>query len=101
MKRILNLIFRNFHYKVLALLFATLLWLLAANKETAEVTLNLKIYPEATGDYRIIDYRPKSFRITVEGFRRDLFSLKEERKLFYPLPKDLGKEGGWIRVRLD
>lgn len=100
MKKIRELFLKNLHLKVLSLIFALLFWFLATNREIAETTVRLKIEPVATGNYRIIDYRPKEFTFVVEGYRRELSRLKEREKIRFRLPQELGTEKGWVKVRL-
>ncbi|TCK06490.1 hypothetical protein [Phorcysia thermohydrogeniphila] len=102
MKKLLDAVFYRFHYKVLALLFATLLWLLAVNREISEVELQLKIHPIPTGNYRIIDYHPKVVTILVEGYRKDLIILREKGTVKFVLPANLlPNKDGKISVKID
>jgi len=100
MKKLRELLLKNLHLKILALIFAVLFWFLATNKEITEATLRLKVEPIPTGSYRVLDYRPKELTFVVEGYRRELSRLKELQKVTFPLPAELPKERGWVRVRL-
>ncbi|WP_457680952.1 hypothetical protein [Thermovibrio sp.] len=100
MKRFLSALFSNFHYKLLAVAFALLLWLLAANKEIAEITVRLKVKPVPTGDYRVVDFRPRYFTLKLEGVRKELLTLRENGEFYYYLPKDLEVKGSWIKVKI-
>ncbi len=100
MKRLSELLLKDLHLKLFALLFALLFWFLATNREVAETTVNLKVEPIPTGDYRVIDYRPKRLYFVIEGYRRDLSRLKEMGKVCFKLPPDLGRERGWVKVKL-
>jgi YbbR domain-containing protein len=93
-------LFSNLHYKILSLLFAVLLWLLAANKETAEVTVKVHYSPESFGNYKIIDYKPKELKIKVEGYRKDLLRVENLKQISLLLPKELPKNEGWIEVKV-
>ncbi len=89
MKKLLNAIFNNIHYKVLAVGFAVLLWLLATNREITEAEIQVKIHPISTGNYRVIDYKPHKLSIVVEGYRKDLLILKEKPSVNLLLPEDI------------
>jgi len=100
MERLSELFLKNLHLKLLALIFALLFWFLATNREVAETTVQLRVEPIATGDYRVIDYRPKELTFVVEGYRRELARLKELGKVCFKLPPELGRKGGWVKVKL-
>ena len=95
-----KLITHNFHYKVLAFIFALLLWFLATNKETTEAILTVKYTPVSTGDYKVTDYFPKTLKIKVEGYRKEILRLKEEGKVKVYLPSSIPKSKGWIKLNL-
>ncbi|RUM44472.1 MAG: hypothetical protein DSY35_02060 [Desulfurobacterium sp.] len=102
MKRLLDVLFYRFHYKVLAFIFAILLWLLAVNREISEVELPLRIQPIPTGNYRIVDYYPKVVTILLEGYRKDLLILREKGTVKFPLPPNLFPEvDGKVSVKID
>lgn len=103
MKRVYKfyeVIANNFHYKVLAFIFTLLLWFLATNKETADAILTLKYTPVPTGDYRVVDYFPKTLKIKVEGYRKEILRLKEEKKVKVYLPDSIPESKGWIKLNL-
>jgi YbbR domain-containing protein len=101
MKRVLDLVFNKFHYKVLAFVFAVLLWLLATNKEITETGIRVSIKPIPTGNYEVIDYSPKEVELTVEGYRKDLLILREKSQVNVLLPKELNlKENGKGKIEL-
>ena len=102
MKELLKVVFYRFHYKILALIFAVLLWLLAVNREISEAELSLKIYPMPSGNYRIINYYPKTVNILVEGYRKDLIILREKGTVKFLLPQNfpLNKEGR-VSIKID
>ncbi len=101
MKGILDFIFYKIHYKVLALVFAILLWLLATNKEITEAEIRVSITPVPTGNYEVVDYSPKKIELTVEGYRKDLLILREKGRVNVLLPKKLSlKENEEGKVRL-
>jgi len=101
-KRLLDVLFYRFHYKVLAFIFAILLWLLAVNREISEVELPLRIQPIPTGNYRIVDYYPKVVTILLEGYRKDLLILREKGTVKFPLPPNLFPEvDGKVSVKID
>jgi YbbR domain-containing protein len=78
---------RNLIYKVLAFFFAILLWILAGNREIIERTVKVSVVPVPTGNYRIVDFKPKLVEVEVEGFRKDIFVLEETGKVEYLLPE--------------
>ncbi|ADY73047.1 hypothetical protein Dester_0392 [Desulfurobacterium thermolithotrophum DSM 11699] len=101
MKKAFDLIFYKFHYKVLALLSAILLWLLATNKEITETELRVKVSPLSRGNYKIIDYFPKEINLTVEGYRKDLLILKEKNLVRILLPEKIQtNESGTALVKI-
>ena len=100
MKRVYSLITENIHYKLLAIVFALLLWFLATNKEIAETVLTVKYTPVPGGDYEIVDYSPKKLKLKVEGYRRDILQLKEEGRVKVVLPGELPRENGWVLLKL-
>ncbi|WP_456341684.1 hypothetical protein [Thermovibrio sp.] len=100
MKRLSKLFLENLHLKLLAVIFALLFWFLATNKEIAETTIKLRVEPIITGDYRVVDYRPKELTFVIEGYRRDLNRLKELTKVSFKLPPELGRKSGWVKVKL-
>jgi len=101
MKGIFDFIFYKFHYKVLAFVFAILLWLLATNKEITEAEIRVSINPIPTGNYEVVDYSPKEIELTVEGYRKDLLILREKGQVNVLLPKELSlRENGEGRVSL-
>jgi len=101
-KRLLDVLFYRFHYKVLAFIFAILLWLLAVNREISEVELPFRIQPIPTGNYRIVDYYPKVVTILLEGYRKDLLILREKGTVKFPLPPNLFPEAdGKVSVKID
>jgi len=100
MKRAYKLFTENVHYKLLAIVFALLLWFLATNKEIAETVLTVKYTPVPGGDYEVVDYSPKRLNLKVEGYRRDILQLKEEGKVKVLLPGELPKENGWVLLKL-
>ncbi|SMO64955.1 hypothetical protein SAMN06269117_11628 [Balnearium lithotrophicum] len=100
MKRIYEIVFRNFHYKLLAFLFAVLLWFLATNKEIVETTIEVPFKPVSTGNYKIADYQPKSLKIKVEGYRKDIITLENIKEVKVLVPSKV-EESGWITVKLD
>ena len=89
MKKLLDVFIYNWHYKLLAFLFAVFLWFVAANKEVTEAEINVELELIPTGSYRIIDYSPKRVILTVEGYRKSILELKEIGKIKYKLPKNL------------
>ncbi len=102
MKKLLDVVFYRFHYKILALLFAVLLWLLAVNREISEAEIELKVQPVSTGNYKILDYYPKEITIRAEGYRKDLVILKEKGSVKLFLPKNLiPNKDGRISVKID
>ncbi len=100
MRRVYNLITENLHYKLLALIFAVLLWFLATNKEVTEAVLTVKYVPVSTGDYKVVDYSPKKLKLKIEGYRRDILQLKEDKVIKVVLPGNLSAENGWIILKL-
>ncbi|WP_163327743.1 hypothetical protein GFV12_03365 [Desulfurobacterium thermolithotrophum] len=101
MKKAFDFIFYKFHYKVLALLSAILLWLLATNKEITEAELKVKVSPLSRGNYKIIDYFPKEINLTVEGYRKDLLILKEKNLVRILLPEKIQtNESGTALVKI-
>jgi hypothetical protein len=103
MKKLLDLLFYEIHYKVLALIFATLLWLLATNKEITEAEVKVKIIPFPTGNYEIIDYYPTQVYLSCEGYRKDLLILKEKGVVKVLLPKVLPikNKKGMLEIKLN
>lgn len=100
MRKVYKIVTTNFHYKILAIVFAILLWFLATNKETTEAILVLKYKPVSTGDYKIVDYKPKFLKLKVEGYRKEILRLKEEGKIKVVLPSDIPKTKEWISINL-
>ena len=102
MKKLLDAVFYRFHYKLLALLFAVLLWLLAVNREISEAEIKLRIQPVATGNYRILDYYPTEVTIQAEGYRKDLIILREKGSVKLFLPSNLAPgSDGRVSVKID
>ncbi|WP_456457101.1 hypothetical protein [Thermovibrio sp.] len=95
-----NIIFGNLHLKLLALVFALLFWFLASNKETAETEITLKVKPVLSGNYRIVDYKPKKLTFLVEGYRNQLLKLRELSCVYFKLPSSLRERNGWVVVPL-
>jgi hypothetical protein len=93
---------RNIHLKVLALIFALLLWLLATNKEITQSRLSLKLLPKAQeSSYRLSDYSPKKVELVVEGPRAEIGKLRESGKVEVELPPTIEKtRHGWVEVEL-
>ncbi len=100
MRKVYEIVTKNFHYKILSIVFALLLWFLATNKETTEAILVLKYRPIPTGDYKIVDYKPKSLKLKVEGYRKEIIRLKEGGWIKVFLPSDIHKTKGWISINL-
>jgi len=100
-KKVYRVLFNNVHYKLISLLFAVLLWLLAVNKETAEVIVKLRYVPVSAGSYRILDYRPKMLNVELVGYRKDLVTVGNLKQVSLLLSKKLSKSEGWIRVKVE
>ncbi len=100
MKKVYKIVTSNFHYKVLSVVFALLLWFLATNKETTEAIITMNYTPVSSGDYRITDYKPKALRIKIEGYRKEILRLKEEGKIKVILPPNISENNGWISLKL-
>ncbi|NIA10807.1 MAG: hypothetical protein GWP10_14045 [Nitrospiraceae bacterium] len=100
MESIVKFAFKNTRYKLLAIVFAILLWLLASNKETIESKVNLKAIPMATGNYIVLNYHPRMFTLTVEGYRKDVALLNDEGYVKLMLPKELKITNGTSIVKL-
>ncbi len=92
-KKLLDILFYNIHYKLLALMFAILLWLLATNKEITEAEIRVDVQPVPTGEYRVVDYTPRKLTLLVEGYRKDLIIFKEKPKVNFLLPKTVANSG--------
>ncbi len=100
MKNAYKLITENIHYKLLALVFAVLLWFLATNKEITEAVITVKYVPVSSGDYQVVDYTPKKLKIKVEGYRKEIIQLKEEGKVRIILPPAPAEENGWLTFKV-
>ena len=100
MKKLLDVFIYNWHYKLLALLFAVLLWFIAASKEVSEAEVDVKLNLVPTGNYKVEDFFPKKVKLTVEGYRKTILSLKERGYVDYKLPEYLNVENGTAVVKL-
>ena len=89
MEKLIKTLVYNWHYKLLAFSFALLIWFVATNKETAQEEITIKLLPQPTGNYKILDYSPKKIILTVEGYRSGILSLKESGQVRYKLPSKL------------
>ncbi len=88
-KKPLDILFHRLHYKLLALVFSVLLWLLAVNKEISEAEVKLKLTLLRTGNYHVLKYNPEKVTVLVEGYRKDLIMLKEKGTAIYKLPSSI------------
>ena len=100
MKNVYKLIIDNIHYKLLALVFAVLLWFLATNKEITEAVITVKYSPVISGDYQVVDYAPKKLKLKVEGYRKEIVQLKEEGKVRIILPPVPAEKNGWFTFKV-
>ena len=100
MKNVYKLIIDNIHYKLLALIFAVLLWFLATNKEITEAVITVKYSPVISGDYQVVDYAPKKLKLKVEGYRKEIVQLKEEGKVRIILPPVPAEKNGWFTFKV-
>ncbi len=100
MEKVRSLILSNLHLKLLALVFALLLWFLASNKETAETEITLKVKPVLNGNYKVADYKPKKLTFVVEGYRTQLLKLRGLSCVYFKLPLTLKNRTGWVVVPL-
>ncbi|MEO2069327.1 MAG: hypothetical protein ABGX27_07440 [Desulfurobacteriaceae bacterium] len=103
MKKLFDLFFYKIHYKVLAFIFAILLWLLATNKEITEAEVKVKIVPVSTGNYEVIDYYPTQVYLSCEGYRKDLLILREKGVVKVLLPKvlPLRNDKGMLEIKVE
>lgn len=100
MKKLLDFFIYNWHYKLLALLFAVLLWFIAASKEVSEAEIDVKLNLIPTGNYKVVDFFPKKIKLTVEGYRKTILALKEKGSVDYRLPEYLRAGNGTVIVKL-
>jgi len=94
-------LYSNLSLKLLALAFAVLFWLLASNREVAETTVRVSLKLIPTGDYTVISYEPRKVELTVEGFRKEILSLKEKKQVQFLLPKELKNGVNPVTLRKD
>ncbi len=92
MKKIVKLLFRNFHYKVLAFIFAFLLWFLAVKQETVVSTFSIPIEIKVPKNFYVVNYEPKKLTVEIEGSKRSVNLLKREGKIYLKVfPKKTGE----------
>ncbi len=101
MKRVFKALFENFHYKLIAFVFAVLLWLLAAKKEIVSSEITARIYVKPPEKFHVIAYKPKYIHIFVEGTRNDVSALKEEARAYIKLPEKLKEKKGFIKIKIE
>lgn len=80
MKRVIDYIFYNFHYKLLALVFAFLLWFLAVKQETVISKIFLPLKIQVSSDLYVVSYSPSEIEVEIEGPKKSVTMLKEEGK---------------------
>ncbi|SNR66700.1 CdaR family protein [Desulfurobacterium atlanticum] len=86
MKRVIDYIFYNFHYKLLAIVFAFLLWFLAVKQETVVSRISLPLKIEVSSDFYVVSYSPSEIEVEIEGAKRSVAMLKEEGKAVLKVP---------------
>ena len=100
MKRLFNLIFENFHYKLIALIFSVLLWFLAAKKEVVSSEITAKIVIQPPENFYVIDYKPTKMHLFVEGLRTDISFLKENPYVIVKLTGNLPESKNYISIKI-
>lgn len=86
LKKIVDKIFKNFHYKLFAVIFSFLLWFLAAKQESIVLTVKLPLKIETPPTVNVADYTPKKIAVEVEGTKKSIEFIKEEGKIYIKLP---------------
>ncbi len=100
MKKLFKLLFENFHYKVIALIFSVLLWFLAAKKEIVSTEITAKLQVQPPENFYVIDSEPKKLHIFVEGLRSDISLLKENPYVIVKLGRNLPEKKGFVEIRI-
>ncbi len=101
LKKIVDKIFKNFHYKLLAIIFSFLLWFLAAKQESIVLTIKLPVKITTPPTVNVADYSPKKIAIEVEGTKKSIEFIKEEGKIYIKLPPHYVKNNGTATIPIN
>ncbi|WP_456397524.1 hypothetical protein [Desulfurobacterium sp.] len=101
LKKIVNKIFRNFHYKLLAIIFSFLLWFLAVKQESIVLNVKLPVKIATSPTVNVADYSPKKITIEVEGTKKSIEFIKEEGKIYIKLPLHYVKSSGTVTIPIN
>ncbi|WP_456437604.1 hypothetical protein [Desulfurobacterium sp.] len=98
LKKIVDTIFKNFHYKLLAVIFSFLLWFLAAKQEFIVLTVKLPVKIITPATVNVASYEPEKLTVEVEGTKKSIEFIKKEGELYINLPAHFTKDNGTITL---
>ncbi|WP_457568139.1 CdaR family protein [Desulfurobacterium sp.] len=98
LKKIANRIFKNFHYKLLAVVFSFLLWFLAVRQESIVLTVRLPAKVIAPQTVSVAEFQPEKLTIQIEGTKKSIEFIKEEGKILIQLPPRYTKINGLTTI---